>query len=83
MKDEDQISSEEAENTEESSCELGDIRSISTQEITEYIKNDSLGTLMNENYLEYASYVLKDRSLPDVFDGLKPVQRRVLHQLCY
>lgn len=81
MKDEDQISSEEAENTEESSCELGDIRSISTQEITEYIKNDSLGTLMNENYLEYASYVLKDRSLPDVFDGLKPVQRRVLHTM--
>lgn len=81
MKDDDQISSEEAENTEETSCELGDIRSVSTQEITEYIKNDSLGTLMNENYLEYASYVLKDRSLPDVFDGLKPVQRRVLHTM--
>ena len=30
-------------------------------------------------YLEYASYVVKDRAIPDVDDGLKPVQRRILH----
>ena len=30
-------------------------------------------------YLEYASYVVKDRAIPDVDDGLKPVQRRILY----
>ena len=30
-------------------------------------------------YLEYASYVVKDRAIPDVDDGMKPVQRRIMH----
>ena len=30
-------------------------------------------------YLAYASYVVKDRAIPDVDDGLKPVQRRIMH----
>src|SRR5208337_3367986 len=33
------------------------------------------------NYLHYASYVIKDRAIPDLEDGLKPVQRRILHSL--
>ncbi len=37
--------------------------------------------LYDQNYLEYASYVIKDRAIPDVDDGLKPVQRRILHSL--
>jgi topoisomerase-4 subunit A len=41
-----------------------------------YIKN-----LFDKNFLEYASYVIKDRAIPDVEDGLKPVQRRILHSL--
>ncbi|MCB9477038.1 MAG: DNA gyrase/topoisomerase IV subunit A [Deltaproteobacteria bacterium] len=32
-------------------------------------------------FLEYASYVITDRAIPDVEDGLKPVQRRILHSL--
>lgn len=32
-----------------------------------------------EYYLEYASYVVKDRAIPDVDDGMKPVQRRIMH----
>ena len=32
-------------------------------------------------YLEYASYVILDRAVPHIDDGLKPVQRRVLHTL--
>ncbi|MBL8967322.1 MAG: DNA topoisomerase IV subunit A, partial [Spirochaetaceae bacterium] len=37
--------------------------------------------LFNENFLYYASYVIKDRAIPDIDDGLKPVQRRILHSL--
>ena len=37
---------------------------------------------MYENYfLEYASYVILERAVPAVEDGLKPVQRRILHAL--
>ncbi|MCL2294314.1 MAG: DNA topoisomerase IV subunit A [Spirochaetes bacterium] len=41
-----------------------------------FIKN-----LFDFNFLEYASYVIKDRAIPDIADGLKPVQRRILHSL--
>ena len=37
--------------------------------------------LMREHYLRYASYVILDRAIPDLVDGLKPVQRRILHAL--
>jgi topoisomerase-4 subunit A len=37
--------------------------------------------IFNDNYLYYASYVIKDRAIPDIEDGLKPVQRRILHCL--
>lgn len=40
-----------------------------------------VGTVFNDNFLHYASYVIKDRAIPDVEDGLKPVQRRILHTL--
>ncbi len=42
---------------------------------------DYLEGLFNKNFLEYASYVIKDRAIPDLEDGLKPVQRRILHSL--
>ncbi len=40
-----------------------------------------VNTLFNQNFLEYASYVIKDRAIPHLDDGLKPVQRRILHSL--
>ncbi len=42
---------------------------------------DYIRTLFNRNFLEYASYVIRDRAIPDLEDGLKPVQRRILHTL--
>ena len=37
---------------------------------------------MYETYfLDYASYVILERAVPLIFDGLKPVQRRILHAL--
>lgn len=37
--------------------------------------------LMQDHYLKYASYVILDRAIPNVIDGLKPVQRRILFTL--
>ncbi|MCK9522670.1 MAG: DNA topoisomerase IV subunit A [Proteobacteria bacterium] len=41
----------------------------------------TLDPLMERNFLEYASYVIVDRAIPDVRDGCKPVQRRILQTL--
>ena len=32
-------------------------------------------------FLDYASYVILERAVPDISDGLKPVQRRILHSM--
>lgn len=40
-----------------------------------------LKPLMTQNFIEYASYVIIDRAIPDLRDGLKPVQRRILNTL--
>lgn len=42
---------------------------------------DDLKEQMRENFLRYASYVILDRAIPHVIDGLKPVQRRLLYTL--
>ncbi len=44
-------------------------------------KEEDVKALFRENYLQYASYVILDRAIPHVIDGLKPVQRRILHTL--
>src|SRR5262245_50944514 len=36
---------------------------------------------VDTNFLEYASYVIRDRAIPSLTDGLKPVQRRILWSL--
>lgn len=37
--------------------------------------------MFGDYYLEYASYVILERAVPHVADGLKPVQRRILHSM--
>ncbi|WP_295652677.1 DNA gyrase/topoisomerase IV subunit A [uncultured Mucilaginibacter sp.] len=41
----------------------------------------SLDGLYENWFLDYASYVILDRAVPHLYDGLKPVQRRILHSL--
>ncbi len=41
-----------------------------------YVKN-----LFDSNFIQYASYVIRDRAIPEITDGLKPVQRRIIHTL--
>ena len=40
-----------------------------------------LSGMFKDWYLDYASYVILHRAVPDIVDGLKPVQRRVLHAM--
>ncbi len=51
------------------------------QSLTHKSGNTFLRKLMDSNFIEYASYVIKERAIPDVDDGLKPVQRRILWAL--
>lgn len=39
----------------------------------------SLGAMYSDYFLDYASYVILERAVPHLYDGLKPVQRRILH----
>ena len=40
-----------------------------------------LGGLYENWFLDYASYVILERAVPSLFDGFKPVQRRILHSM--
>ena len=40
-----------------------------------------IDSLYDNYFLEYASYSIRDRAIPHIDDGLKPVQRRILHAL--
>jgi topoisomerase-4 subunit A len=42
---------------------------------------EQLESLMRRNFLEYSSYFVLDRAIPDLRDGFKPVQRRILSTL--
>ncbi len=41
------------------------------------IQNMSLEDIMGERFGRYSKYIIQDRALPDIRDGLKPVQRRI------
>ena len=41
----------------------------------------SLQGMYQDYFLDYASYVILERAVPAVLDGLKPVQRRILHAM--
>lgn len=44
-------------------------------------KRTVLAGMFRDWYLEYASYVILERAVPHIDDGLKPVQRRILHSM--
>ena len=46
-----------------------------------YERHGPLTDLIDYNFLQYASYVICERAIPNVADGLKPVQRRILYTL--
>ena len=40
-----------------------------------------LGRFTEKAYLDYSMYVILDRALPHIADGLKPVQRRIIYAM--
>ena len=50
-------------------------------EVLNKIYNYALEEIMGERFGSYAKEVIQDRALPDVRDGLKPVQRRILYAM--
>lgn len=49
-----------------------------TSYIEDKVLNDDIYNIFSERFARYAKYIIQDRALPDVRDGLKPVQRRIL-----
>mgnify|MGYP000607414483 FL=1 len=49
--------------------------------VDQKILEENLEDLVGERFGRYSKYIIQDRALPDVRDGLKPVQRRVLYSM--
>lgn len=48
---------------------------------TETVLNENFENIMGDRFGRYSKYIIQDRALPDVRDGLKPVQRRILYAM--
>ena len=51
------------------------------EDIIKRIYDYSLEEIMGERFGSYSKYIIQDRAIPDVRDGLKPVQRRILFSM--
>ena len=51
------------------------------ENIVKRIYNYSLEDIMGQRFGAYSKYIIQDRAIPDVRDGLKPVQRRILYAM--
>ena len=54
-------------------------RKKETEEILQKINDYALEEIMGDRFGRYAKEIIQDRAIPDVRDGLKPVQRRILY----
>ena len=58
---------------------MSDINDNINTEDSNYLTK--VGGMYKEWFLDYASYVILERAVPDLMDGFKPVQRRILHSM--
>lgn len=68
--EEQELESEKTEGTEESADGSASLHSVT-----------ALSGMYQDWFLDYASYVILERAVPHLNDGLKPVQRRILHSM--
>ncbi|HOV84693.1 MAG TPA: DNA gyrase/topoisomerase IV subunit A [Paludibacteraceae bacterium] len=86
MNDE-EIFDEENENIKDTEEELISKSTATTHstyqvpKITDESVKHHLSGMFQNWFLDYASYVILERAVPDIHDGLKPVQRRILHAM--
>lgn len=84
--DDDELSQDELENDEELNEEpIDDSTSAPSDKYEKLLGDDSkkykLSGMFKDWFLDYSSYVILQRAVPNIVDGLKPVQRRVLHAM--
>ncbi|MDR1198269.1 MAG: DNA gyrase/topoisomerase IV subunit A [Prevotellaceae bacterium] len=77
---------EPVEKTEEIIDEANSTADASARRFTKLVEADDtkkhlLSGMYKDWFLDYASYVILERAVPHVNDGLKPVQRRILHAM--
>lgn len=51
------------------------------EDVLKKIYDYSLEEIMGQRFGRYSKYIIQDRAIPDVRDGLKPVQRRILYSM--
>jgi topoisomerase IV subunit A len=51
------------------------------EELPAGVKQRAVSGMYEDWFLDYASYVILERAVPAIEDGLKPVQRRILHSM--
>lgn len=56
-------------------------KNITIEEDKSTVHDSEMSEEMRQSYINYAMLVIKHRALPDVRDGLKPVNRRILHAM--
>jgi len=81
MSDIEQINDDNSDWENEPEGESSKISNTSYSQVPVTAKTTRLSGMYKDWFLEYASYVILERAVPHLNDGLKPVQRRILHSM--
>lgn len=63
---------------------MNNITKNTSKKIDKFVENyviENFENIMGDRFGRYSKYIIQDRALPDVRDGLKPVQRRILYSM--